>query len=956
MRDKLKIIADNRNALLLAEIAAWLHDDFKCTDQQIKKYVINAPDFSGRQDTGDCIPDIEITLLDTRLSFALAKNRKRDDFVEGYLDRCHRTAHIEKEDGDNQQIYPAYLSTPFGFEKTRIPENLTNMLLNTIPWSLISNPITDRTNLQKQLKHLFSQVGGDTRRSGNEITLWEWSHTVGVLYKTALVGACFQKEQSINFTEARNLRWRLLSVRTNGLAYVTNVSRLPDVKARQSTLNNAFDKVQVLLEQTYPLATEVYRDENGSLYVVPNVRDLLSLENATGQALLDCILKQFDVDGEIIPEVVLDETPWWGQDPDRKGNDKIPPIGKLLSLTTVLKSDANLIEKAWEGTYSEVCSVCGLRPCVSRQTNYCQICRQRRQGRVTEWMNAQNTTIWLDEVADSTGRLAIIIGTFDLTDWLSGQFVETMLVKAPTSTNGSGTRVTKTPSFARLRRVWETTRSFWHESQSIANHALADSRRRLTIQLANSPDLKEGQTYELDLLGQTRMSVLWDGSYLISIDNLSYTAIQLNIPISKLRNPADAALEVGAWLDKNKENEQGRKRVLRLISDDEKNTQFDIQIADVDYQDTAYSTTIPILSEPRTFMTLVPADKALDVTRAIKEKYEREMGKVRNRLPLHLGVVYFHRRTPLRAALEAGRRMLDRKQGGRDAGEQGEKWRVMVKPEKRARPPSDAAYLATDTQQFDEYYAVELEGLGDRKNLTWYVPAVMSDGSTEDNWYPYIFLETNGDDRKVDGKRAFKGLRPTTTGQSETCWLVHAGDLEAEDKVYFTPATFDFEWLDTTGRRFEIAYDDEGQRRDRLRRPYLLDEVQVLKGAWQVIGGKEGLTNNQIYALRDLIESKRVEWYATPTASCLDKTYHQFCREAILNAEWPQAGREKLLNPWPIALQPNGAPDHPTERLIDHLTNWAVNGLLTDVIELYMSIMKEKPERSQAKKETTDEQ
>ncbi|MBU1247394.1 MAG: hypothetical protein KKB70_01745, partial [Proteobacteria bacterium] len=48
----------------------------------------------------------------------------------------------------------------------------------------------------------------------------------------------------------------------------------------------------------------------------------------------------------------------------------------------------------------------------------------------------------------------------------------------------------------------------------------------------------------------------------------------------------------------------------------------------------------------------------LAVAQAIKEKYEREMGKVRNRLPLTLGAVYFGRRTPLAAALDAGRRIL----------------------------------------------------------------------------------------------------------------------------------------------------------------------------------------------------------------------------------------------------------------------------------------------------------
>ena len=34
------------------------------------------------------------------------------------------------------------------------------------------------------------------------------------------------------------------------------------------------------------------------------------------------------------------------------------------------------------------------------------------------------------------------------------------------------------------------------------------------------------------------------------------------------------------------------------------------------------------------------------------------MGKVRNRLPLTLGVVYGGRRTPLASLLDAGRRML----------------------------------------------------------------------------------------------------------------------------------------------------------------------------------------------------------------------------------------------------------------------------------------------------------
>ncbi|WP_421658967.1 hypothetical protein [Leptothermofonsia sp. ETS-13] len=62
-----------------------------------------------------------------------------------------------------------------------------------------------------------------------------------------------------------DLRWRLLSIRVNGLEYITNVIRLPDLLSRQDILNDSLDKVRHLLEEEYPLGNEVYRDENGSL-------------------------------------------------------------------------------------------------------------------------------------------------------------------------------------------------------------------------------------------------------------------------------------------------------------------------------------------------------------------------------------------------------------------------------------------------------------------------------------------------------------------------------------------------------------------------------------------------------------------------------------------------------------------------------------------------------------------
>ncbi len=57
-------------------------------------------------------------------------------------------------------------------------------------------------------------------------------------------------------------------------------------------------------------------------------------------------------------------------------------------------------------------------------------------------------------------------------------------------------------------------------------------------------------------------------------------------------------------------------------------------------------------------MVLVPADKALEAAKKIKEKYEKEMGKVRNRLPMNLGIVYAGYHTALPAIMDAGRRLM----------------------------------------------------------------------------------------------------------------------------------------------------------------------------------------------------------------------------------------------------------------------------------------------------------
>ncbi|MDF0590976.1 hypothetical protein [Candidatus Methanocrinis natronophilus] len=481
-------------------------------------------------------------------------------------------------------------------------------------------------------------------------------------------------------------------------------------------------------------------------------------------------------------------------------------------------------------------------------------------------------------------------------------------------------------SFARIRRVWETTHNFWKEvcpsdveaemAQSLVRHQLRQKEHRFMIKPKDVEELELGSfnAYDLVLPKGVRMSVVWD-----SIKNIFITSDNLDYLVTKqqLDEPLQSALQRGVNLTIEEPVGYGAKTKIRGA----------FEIAEVaKIPKSAYTPVIPILAEPRNFMALVPADRALEVIEAIKAKYEREMGKVLNRLPLHLGVVYARRRTPLRAILNAGRRMLDQ-----SATPEG--WKV-VKADPKSIENGDKLpkrFNDDESGQFNEWYEIFLEN--DGRQLKWYVPAVMGDGKTPDLWYPYVFLNTLSEPSYRD--RSFQALNPWTGSDG---WLVHVADLKTDDSVYFTPATLDFQWLDSAGRRFEIAYDNQGQRRGLHRRPYLLDELEDLERIWKTL--KNHLSKNQIYAIRDLIEAKRAEWQEmnpvlaefNPQGEIIkppEDVFWQFCYNALANAEWRDGEK-----PWQVGKRDR-------DIWLAQWANYLASGWFTDVVELHLQIMKE---------------
>ncbi len=257
-------------------------------------------------------------------------------------------------------------------------------------------------------------------------------------------------------------------------------------------------------------------------------------------------------------------------------------------------------------------------------------------------------------------------------------------------------------------------------------------------------------------------------------------------------------------------------QVIRLDDPDNPGRQFTITVqGTMPAPDAmgAYAPYLPLLASPDQFLALVPATDALEIAEKIRAAYAEQLGKVQNRLPLFLGLVFFQRKTPLLAVMDTARRML--------AGEFANgKWRI------------------TDAPQNDgKTVTLGLEQAGQR--ITLQVPIVMGDGSTEDVWYPYFEL--------VGQPAAHHTYRFERDG---VCW-VHVKTLQAGETVRVTPSRFAYLFLESTAQRFRF---------DPQKDVLLLDDLPRLMEMWKAICKSPDMSDTKLQAIHALFESKLREW------------------------------------------------------------------------------------------------
>ncbi len=898
----LALLAQERDNILLAQVSALLHDIGKFCNRHYEAHSLESqgltpmPDFAYKvivDDPGSVVslhgspqpndsgiynelasllgivadkaadylePAQKAALLNTQISLhsatyslaeiiILARPRfARPSILNAYLGKnawtiatlgaCHREAHHDKQEpqGGHQSINNVLVSTPFGFEDSTVqvnnqPGNLTSRL-KSLPFDILKSYKTITGVLEQELN-----LGlGDTRRPINEVDLWSWSSSVEALFKAMIASSLLTSP----LADLRQVSWRLLHITFDGLSFLEQAPTIGDLVGRQVALQAALDDVRQLLEVTYPLGNEVYRDENGSAFVVP----ALDGDDADGNRLRGLIeshildmLQQSELDGELRPRIHI-----------TKPHEQAAVLHEALGTPPppVTPFQENL-QEWWANDVADICTACGVRPQgwgapndnqkrKAQARNVCYVCLKRRGKRAQEWAQARHKsggerkpwerTIWLDEVADENGRLALVVCKFDLTQWLNGNMVQTLLVVCDPANNQYES---KNPSFARLQRVWRTTQQFWRTVQDVDIPAVARlEQRRLSILVSNAGDLKKKlgdyHAYEAEINGR-RLSVIWD-----SKDECLLTADNLAAWMQGGTDALCAQLQPGTVITLFEPGGYGQRPQEQVTA----------TVTRTDIIPVNYSPTIALLTQPASFMALIPAAVALEIVTKIARRYELEMNKVHNRLPLFLGLIFFDRRQPLFSALDAGRRLLKTPLAPVEC--------TVTCNCARSRENDDAIPTHLSHPHFKQWQELRLT-TPEGQSLHWRASTIMGDGNTPDDWYPYVNVVRGVDGNPPIGRKQFKFKYKGKDQQ----W-VHVSQVQNGDTISFTPSRFTWLFLDTSARRFEAgekAY------------PHPLEELARITELWQKLkdlAAANKLSESQLQAIVALLATKRESW------------------------------------------------------------------------------------------------
>jgi hypothetical protein len=893
MSSLLKKLEDSRTAILLAEIGAYLHDLGKARKEFVEHYAENGGSGWDGHNFPSKLPNnlkellekikVEICNEHTSLLDFIEKHHKEKEgdrnlsdcdvpplirlLSAGWNGYDGMDSGLDKGSAKAKQAKNnIFISTAFGYEpkenKIESRDKETSDLINGILGALEQYNKNKENNISiielrkaiiEKTKNYYLKFLGETRRPANDVTLWDHSYSVASLYKCAIVKNI---KNIIDCSRASfdplDFRWNILSINLSVLSVFAKSIKIGDVLGYKEKIDEAFREIKTLIELTYPIGNEIYRDTTGIYFIIPDIE--------VGELKEEILKKLKEIEPEFMAEIIIKEMSHievnnykfdcinQTQIP-RDINSQRKNLENVLkeNLKRILPESRNdalkkipyptsnnrffldkFVGENWRN--KEVCPICRFRP-MKENSDGCEHCLERRKRRAKNWIEQHpRQTIWLDEVSDHNDRVALLIGSFILDNWLDGSFIKTLAINTKPES--------KNPSPARIRRCWETTQDFIQTTifESIldkypfgANTPFKELRRkRIKFTIEPNPSISVGATLDIDIEGVRLSPVCVD-------ENTGIFITETNLQI--LSNKGKILNEIALWM-------QGKNLKIKRENDNKWQEGYKISMAkpaDDRFQD--YIPYIKIYEYPDQFMVLVPAYDAFDIAKKILEDYEIQFSKVRDRLPFHIGIIGFHRGTPLYVAMDAGKRLIEAFKN------KTETINATIESIEEAPNSKLGNYVKKLTLKCSSYSSVP---------IIWHISYSTGDPNQEDEWHPYIRF--NGDNTNR-GNYSFDN-----TGNGD--YVVHVKELKEDDCIKLETSYFNLSFLEKASDRFRIGDD---------LRP--LDEIKRLDDIWneiQNIVKSKKLGISQLYAYWEEVK-KRYENYGE------NSVWENFVKSSLIN-------------------------------------------------------------------------
>lgn len=431
MENKIKELKRNREAIIIAEIGALLHDLGKCSQKFLRRHLKIASEEERKYKHQDIIKyDKEFLLKaglqefferpmlnyidpSSHLSERVIRNWGIGDIsIEDIIKKHERYSPkrnekllafvqiADRKDSADDRFMPiatqekeTFISTVFGVER-KIEGKKIDICRKEFYYKLstLLNSSRDFQEIRKEIFKEWQSIAvhtiAETRRAANDVTLWDHSYMTASIMKTLLAHDILS-DFSLEVLERGEVKkhfsfkLRILGIGWNIQNFIGESNDLVGITGREKIIENVKSSLKNLLEFEIPLGNCVYEDENHLCFLVPK-----NIDNIMEDIEKEIFFRVTDISNHsVIPIIELGEASAY---PSIMIPKIIAKLENLTKIPIVMENGLNniLVNFGWNSSIKEVCVECKKRPRMNDREicDYCYSLKVIGIGKLKEEM------------------------------------------------------------------------------------------------------------------------------------------------------------------------------------------------------------------------------------------------------------------------------------------------------------------------------------------------------------------------------------------------------------------------------------------------------------------------------------------------------------------------------------------------------------------------------------------